>query len=102
MTAKSYGRLGLTRLRLMQSKALGHPHEVGQRPGVHLLHCMATMDLDRNLAEAELGGRLLVHKPCSDERHHLALACGEQFVGGAQRRRAVLCLACLAVTLERG
>ena len=40
----------------------------------HLLHDMAAMNLDRDLAEADLAGDLLVHQPGRDQRHHLALA----------------------------
>src|SRR5271154_6239839 len=45
----------------------GHPHECGERVGLHLLHHFAAMRLDRDFADAELRSDLLV-KPTTDYR----------------------------------
>ena len=63
-------------LLLVQPQAFGHPYKVGQGFCPHLPHDLAAMDLDRDLAEAKLGGYLLVNQPRGDQRHHLALAHG--------------------------
>ena len=42
--------------------------------GSHLLHDLAAMNLERDLADAQLGRSLLVEKAAYDQRQHLALA----------------------------
>jgi signal transduction histidine kinase len=60
-----------------------HSHQLGKRAGAHLLHDLATMNLDGDLADAELGRGLLVEQPGDDQRQDLALA-------GRQTRQAPL------------
>ena len=43
----------------MEPQGFRHPHQVGQGFCLHLAHRLAAMDLDRDLAEAKLGSRLL-------------------------------------------
>jgi hypothetical protein len=57
------------------AELLRQPHEVGQRAGPHLAHHLAAMDLDRDLADPELGGDLLVEEPPHDPLHHFPFAC---------------------------
>src|SRR6267154_1074620 len=58
---------------------LGHPHQIRQRSGRHLFHDVATVDLHGDLSEFRFGGDLLIHEPCCDKDHHLALAGGQRF-----------------------
>ena len=52
----------------------GHSHQLGKRSGLHLLHDIAAMNLERDLADAQLGRSLLVEKAAHDQRQHLPLA----------------------------
>ena len=52
----------------------GHSHQLGKRSGTHLLHDLAAMNLDRDLADAQLGRGLFVEKAAHDQRQDLALA----------------------------
>ena len=54
-------------------KGFGHPHQVRQRPSIHFSHRRPAMDLDRNLAQAEVARHLLVHLPGGHELHYLLL-----------------------------
>src|SRR6267142_1704060 len=51
-----------------------HPHQLGERGRAHLLHDVAAMNLDRDLADAQLGGNLLVEQASDDQGQHLTLA----------------------------
>ncbi len=42
------------------SKFLSHPHQVSQRPGLHLFHHLTPVQLDRDFADAQLERNLLV------------------------------------------
>jgi hypothetical protein len=42
--------------------------------GLHLLHDVSAVELDRALRRGELAGDLLVEPPGDDVRHHFALA----------------------------
>src|SRR5579862_1535811 len=42
------------------AQRVGHPHELGQRPGFHLPHDLSTMNLNSHLAQVELCCYLLV------------------------------------------
>src|SRR5262249_15766337 len=63
----------------------GHPHQVGQRAGLHLPHDVAALDLHGDLARSQLGGDLLVQQARDDEGHHLAFARRQRQVALAQR-----------------
>ncbi len=58
-------------LRGQDAGSLGHADEVRQRPGVHLLHDPATMDLDRLFADVEFPGDHLVQPTRDHARHDL-------------------------------
>ena len=60
--------LRVARVRHRDLEHRGDAHQLGQRPGFHLLHDLAAMDLDRDLADPQLGGRLLVEQPAHNQR----------------------------------
>ena len=47
---------------------LSHPDQLRQRLGLHLVHDLMAMELDRDLARAEFGGDLLVDLPIVMEK----------------------------------
>jgi hypothetical protein len=55
----------------------GHSNKIGDR---HLLHDPASMNLERDFADAELRRRLLVQKAADDQWQHLAFARRERRV----------------------
>src|SRR5271166_3341355 len=63
----------------MRPKRLGHSNKICERPGFHLPHHTSTVKLDRDLAEADLGGDLLIHEPSRDMRHDLAFPGSQYF-----------------------
>src|SRR5260221_1706872 len=63
---------------------------------------MTTMDLDRNLAQPQFAGDLLVDQSGSDEAHHLSFALGQPLEVYAQVCDPMLVLPAFAVALERG
>src|ERR1700745_3317311 len=50
-----------------------NPHQVCERLCLHFAHDLATMDLQGDLTDTELGGRRLVQKAADHELQHLAL-----------------------------
>jgi hypothetical protein len=62
----------------IKAKLVGHAHECGQGVGVHLLHDLAPVSLDRNLTNAELAADLLVEQASGNEHHDLAFATAER------------------------
>src|SRR4051812_46221252 len=68
---------------LRNPERLGLANEVGERPDPHLAHDVPAVDLDRDLAEADQGGDLLVHQAGGDVAHYLALARRQGLVLGA-------------------
>ena len=58
-------------LRGQDAGPLSHADEVGQRPGFHLRHDPATMDLDRLFADVEFPGDYLVQPTRDHVRHDL-------------------------------
>src|SRR3954471_206032 len=77
-------RVELRPLLRADTELLTHPDEVRERPGPHLVHDLAAMDLDGDLASPQLGGDLLVQEPGDDERHHFPLAARERLVEGVE------------------
>src|SRR5579859_2781211 len=59
---------------LARAQALGHAHQVRQRFRLHLAHQIAAVDLDRDLAEFQAPGDLLVHQAGGDEAEHIPFA----------------------------
>src|SRR5262249_52020137 len=55
----------------LDSQPIRHPDQLGHRARAHLLHYLPTVDLDGDLADAELVCDLLVEKPRDDPTHHL-------------------------------
>ena len=45
-----------------------HSHQVRQRASAHLLHDLAAVNLDSDLADFELGRRLLIEETAHDQR----------------------------------
>ena len=66
---------------------VGHPNQLRQRAGVHLLHHLRPVHFDRLLRNPELGGDLLVEEAGHDEPHHLALARRQIVEAPAKARR---------------
>src|SRR5262249_10326557 len=52
----------------------GHPDQVGERFGLHLMHHLTAMNLHCDLACAQLAGDLLVKQPGHNEPHHIPLS----------------------------
>jgi len=64
--------------KLIHIQALDHVDERGDRVGLHLPRDLPSVDLDRFLGRAELGGDLPVGQPAAhDEPPHLPLAGGQ-------------------------
>ena len=60
-------------LRGQDTRPFGHANELRQRPGFHLLHDPATMDLDGLFADVEFPGDHLVEPTGDHVRHDLVL-----------------------------
>src|SRR5262245_13685708 len=71
--------------RVREPELRRHPDQRGHRVGLHLLHDVRAMELDRSLGGRELAGDLLVEQPCDDARKDLALSRRELLVALAQR-----------------
>src|SRR3546814_773140 len=71
---------GFGRLRLCDTdgQPVGVPHEIGQRIRLHLAHYLRTVDLDRDLAELEFRGNLLVQLTGGHQHHDFPLARSEE------------------------
>src|SRR5690606_32307285 len=54
-----------------------HPHEIGERTGLHLVHHPRAVDLDGALAHSQLPSDHLVRFAGDHELHHLAFARGQ-------------------------
>jgi hypothetical protein len=80
---------------------LSHPDQLRQRLGLHLVHDLMAMELDRDLARAELGGDLLVEQSRHDQSHHFALARCELFIPLTQLCQSRPLLARRAVPVKR-
>ena len=52
----------------------GHPDQVRERFGLHLMHDVIAVNLDRLFADTEFDGDLLIEQPRHDLSHHAALA----------------------------
>src|SRR5690606_11610324 len=59
------------------SQSLGNAHQVGKRRRRHLLHYVPSMYLQRDLADLELSGRLLIEMTAHHVRAHLAFPGGQ-------------------------
>ena len=55
-------------------QSLSYPHEIGERCGSHFLHDVSSVDLQSDLADSQLGGRLLIQKAAHDERQDVSFA----------------------------
>src|SRR5262245_7173800 len=71
--------------RIREPELRRHPDQRGHRVGLHLLHDVRAMELDRSLGGRELAGDLLVEQPCDDACQDLALSRRELLVALAQR-----------------
>jgi hypothetical protein len=54
-----------------------HFHQIGERISPHLLHDLASMSLDGDLADSQLAAHLLVQKAVNDQFHDLLFALRE-------------------------
>src|SRR2546425_3982731 len=62
------------------SEARGAPDQIGQRPGLHLLHHVPTLFLDGGFAGSQLPGDLLVEQTGDGGGHHVPLATGQRVI----------------------
>jgi len=60
--------------RTTYSEQISRLEQMNQRPGLHFLHHMATMNLYGYLGDIELGRDLFIHETLNDECHHFAFA----------------------------
>src|SRR5580658_3496193 len=77
------------------TKLIRHSHEIGERARLHLSHQVYSMDLDRDLADAEIRRDAFIAHPRAHERHDLPLSGGQGLVefpqlGGRRRFAAPL------------
>src|SRR5580765_7493781 len=77
-----------TRLCRRQLQLVGHARQVRQGRCPHLAHYLATMNLYRDFAYAEVGCDLLVQTPGHHERHDLALPRRQGFESSFQLRHS--------------
>src|SRR2546425_1272829 len=62
------------------SEARGAPDQIGQRPGLHLLHHVPTLFLDGGFAGSQLPGDLLVEQTGDGGGHHVPLARSQRVI----------------------
>src|SRR5260221_1016901 len=79
---------------------VGHAHERWKRGGPHLFHDVASMDLRRDLCDAERRRDLLVEKPSHHESHYLALPASQRGKAYPDRRAARASLAGPLIALD--
>src|SRR5207244_12524781 len=73
------------------SEARGAPDQIGQRPGLHLLHHMPTLFLDGGFAGSQLPGDLLVEQTGDGGGHHVPLARSEEHTSELQSPDHLVC-----------
>jgi hypothetical protein len=59
---KLYLSIEVALRRRANAQGLSHPYEIRERPSSHLPHDATAMDLDRDFAEPDFAGNLLVHE----------------------------------------
>src|SRR5262245_13250836 len=62
-----------------------HPDQVCERLGLHLLHDLASMSLNRDLASSQFGTHLLVQPAGHDQLHDLPLASSKRRIAFPER-----------------
>ena len=68
-------------------------HQNGDALGLHLLHYLRAVALDRARADGELGGNRLAGEPLHNQVENLDLpGCQPREVGGERIERLLLCL----------
>jgi len=67
-------RFGRLKLCDIDGQLVREPHEIGQRFCLHFAHYLSTVDLDRDLAQLEFRGNLLVQFTGGDQHHDFPLA----------------------------
>src|SRR5207244_13514412 len=83
------------------SEARGAPDQIGQRPGLHLLHHMPTLFLDGGFAGSQLPGDLLVEQTGDGGGHHVPLATGQRLIPATKLGKLQPLRACHAITIDR-
>src|SRR5580692_4392054 len=71
-------------LTMGKTKLFPHPHQIGERFSVHLLHDVGAMKFDRSLSSGEFAGNLFIEQAGGNERHHFSLTRGKLFIMFAQ------------------
>ena len=59
-------------------KIVGHPHQIHQRFGFHLMHQVSAVNFYRKLANPKFGGDLFVQTAFDDLKHDLTLTRRQQ------------------------
>src|SRR5437867_3675988 len=85
-----------------ETELSGHPDQPRDRGGLHLLHDVPAVELDRPLGRLQLARDLLVQAPCDHESHDLPLACGEPRVALTQPVNFAPYPLRRAIALDRG
>src|SRR6266446_554642 len=75
-----------------QIELVCHSAELGQRPGFHLPHQIAAMDLHCAFADAEITGDLFAEAAARDLDHDLAFSGAQRFEALPQRGQGHLTL----------
>src|SRR5437879_13057490 len=83
------------------SEARGAPDQIGQRPGLHLLHHVPTLFLDGGFAGSQLPGGLLVQQTGDGGAHHVPLARGQQVIPATKLGELQPLRARHAITIDR-
>src|SRR6267143_508356 len=83
------------------SEARGAPDQIGQRPGLHLLHHVPTLFLDGGFAGSQLPGDLLVEQTGDGGGHHVSLARSQQVIPATKLGELQPLRACHAITIDR-
>src|SRR5262245_19997295 len=99
LSARYLGLPG-TRLPRRDPETAGRSHQVSQRLGAELLHHVVAMHLHGDIADADLGGGLLVHQAGADQLHDLLLTRTERVEAGTQVLGFPFVLAPSAIALD--
>src|SRR5262245_11956249 len=78
-------------------QSLCNSHQIGERGSPHLLHDISTMNLERDLAGAELYGSLLVQESADHQRKNLPFSGREPGEALPQRSKLSAFLACFLI-----
>ena len=96
-----YFRIGLSDLRCRFAELVHHANKLGDGPCFHLLHRAGPVHLDRDLAQADFRGNLLVEKAARDEVHDFPFAGGQRCITISERHTNGVALSSLPIARDR-